>query len=343
VATVAGLFLVNWLRLPGATIIPTAAWTAVIVTSFEIPLGRSGDLRSFLLLLNTAVYGFLIVLVTLLTTPFMSEYWVMNLVLFCIAFAYGYFACQTPGISYWMQCTLLLIASLVALNAQAPVPFLSIINSYLGTMIGLSIGLTISRVLWPNLLQNALKRAIVRFCEAGALVLGNAPKNSTADPHSMLATSPLAVAQCITGLGVNRLLREEQVKWNSLVPVLIRLSAQLQRLAAIRTKTAPSPALQIRLDGLYDRFRSWMDSLGTFFRRPEGAKALPSLRDDVERLRQEEQRLRATAGSRTTPADVPSEAIMYLGEYALAAELLQQCGDLASTLRLTEYWGDYFL
>jgi hypothetical protein len=32
-----------------------------------------------------------------------------------------------------------------------------------------------------------------------------------------------------------------------------------------------------------------------------------------------------------------------LNEYLVAAELMQQCGDIALSLRLSEYWGDYFL
>jgi hypothetical protein len=32
-----------------------------------------------------------------------------------------------------------------------------------------------------------------------------------------------------------------------------------------------------------------------------------------------------------------------LNEYLVAAELMRQCGDIALSLRLSEYWGDYFL
>jgi hypothetical protein len=84
--SVISLFLVFWLHLPGSSIIPTAAWTAVLLASYEIAFGRPGHLRSFQNLLWTALIGFLIVLMTLVLTPFMSNYWLMNLILFCILF-----------------------------------------------------------------------------------------------------------------------------------------------------------------------------------------------------------------------------------------------------------------
>jgi uncharacterized membrane protein YccC len=123
--SVISLSLVVCLHLPGSSIIPTAAWTAVLVTSYEIAFGRPGHLRSFRNLLMTALIGFLIMLLTLVLAPFMSNYWFMNLILFCILFGYGYFASKTPGMTFWILGTLLLVSVLVALNAQNPVPFAS--------------------------------------------------------------------------------------------------------------------------------------------------------------------------------------------------------------------------
>jgi hypothetical protein len=98
--SVVSLFLLVWLHLPGAPIMPVAAWLALIFTSYEIPLGRPGHVRSFQNLLQTALYGLLIVVAMLVLTPFMSNYWFMNLILFCVLFAHGYFAAKTPGLAF---------------------------------------------------------------------------------------------------------------------------------------------------------------------------------------------------------------------------------------------------
>jgi hypothetical protein len=130
--SVVSLFLLVWLHLSGATIMPVAAWLALIFTSYEIPRGRPGHVRSFQNLLQMVLYGFLIVLVLFVLTPLLSNYWFMNLILFCTLFAHGYFASKMPGLAFWMLGTLFLVSVLVALNAEKPVSFAAIMDSYLG-------------------------------------------------------------------------------------------------------------------------------------------------------------------------------------------------------------------
>jgi uncharacterized membrane protein YccC len=260
---------------------PVAAWLALIFTSYEIPLGRPGHVRSFQNLLQTALYGFLIVLVMLVLTPFLSNYWFMNLILFCVLFAHGYFAAKTPGLAFWMLGTLFLVSVLVALNAQKPVPFATIMDSYLAVIIGLTIGVTIARVLWPRLPQNELKEATARFCDAAKLALDENCEVSMSSINSTLSTLPLDIARTTAALGVNRLLRQEQAKWNRLVPILISLSAQLPRLTSIRAKVADSQEVRPYLDSFHQEFCSWMEALGRFFRLPDNKKTLPSVEVSV--------------------------------------------------------------
>jgi hypothetical protein len=60
-------------------------------------------------------------------------------------------------------------------------------------------------------------------------------------------------------------LRQEQAKWNRLVPILISLSAQLPRLTSIRAKIADSQEVRLYLDSFHQDFGSWMEALGRFF------------------------------------------------------------------------------
>ena len=341
--SVVSLFLVVWLHLPGAPLLPVAAWLALIFTSYEIPVGRPGHVRAFRKLLQTALYGFLIVLVMLVLTPFMSNYWFMNLILFCILFAHGYFASKTPGLAFWMLGTLFLVPVLVVLNAQKPVPFAAIMDSYLGVMIGLTIGVTIARVLWPRLPQNELKEATVRFCDVAKLALGENSEASVSSINSTLSTLPLDIARTTAALGFNQLLREEQAKWNRLVPILISLSAQLPRLASIRAKVADSQEVRLYLDSFHQDFRSWMEALGRFFRRPDNKKTLPSVRVLIDGLKQRMERLKVSELLHPSSNGQSPETLMDMNEYLVAADLMQQCGDIALSLRLVEYSGDYFL
>jgi hypothetical protein len=119
---------------------------------------------------------------------------------------------------------------------------------------------TIARVLWPRLPQNELKEATARFCDAAKLALDENSEVSMSSIHSTLSTLPLDIARTTAALGVNRLLRQEQAKWNRLVPILISLSAQLPRLTSIRAKVADSQEVRLYLDSFHQDFGSWMEA-----------------------------------------------------------------------------------
>jgi hypothetical protein len=143
--------------------------------------------------------------------------------------------------------------------------------------------------------------------------------------------------------GVNGFLRQEQAKWNRLIPVLMCISAQLPRLTSIRAKLIDSQELRLYLDSFHQDFRSWMGALGRFFRQPDSKQTLPSLQGPIDRLKQRIEGLTVTgAWHRSSNGSAP-ETLIDVYEYLVAAELMRLCGDIASGLRLVEYSGDYFL
>ena len=341
--TVVSLFLLEWLHIPGASFMPVAAWLAVIFTSYQIPSGRPGHIRAFRNLLLMALYGIVTVLGLLVLTPFLSNYWFMNLILFCVLFAHGYFASKTAGLAFWMLGTIFLVSILVGLNAQKPVPFTDIVESCLGVMTGFTVGVTIARLLWPRLPQKELKAATARFCDAAKLVLAENPTLSMSSINSSLSALPMDIARTTAVLGVNCFLRQEQAKWNRLIPVLMCIGDQLPRLTSIRGKFIESQELGLDLDSLRQDFRTWMDALGRFFRRPDARQTLPSLQGLIDRLKLRIEGLTVTASLHRSSNGAAPETLIHVHEYLVVAELMRLCGDLASSLRLVEYSGDYFL
>jgi uncharacterized membrane protein YccC len=341
--TVVSLFLLKWLHPPGASLVPVAAWLAVIFTSYQIPSGRPGHVRAFRDLLLMALCGIVALLGLLVLTPLLSNYWFMNLVLFCVLFAHGYFASKTPLLAFWMLGTIFLVSILVGLNTQKPVAFTDIVGSCLGVMTGFVVGVTLSRVLWPRLPQKELQAATVRFCDAAKLVLAENPAVSMSAISTTLSALPLDIARTTAVLGVNGFLRQEQAKWNRLIPVLMCIPDQLQRLTSIRSKLIDSQELGLYLDSFHKDFRTWMDALGRLFRQPESNQILPSLQGPIDRLKQRIQGLKVTAPLQRSSDGSAPETLIAVHEYLVAAELMRLCGDIASSLRLVEYSGDYFL
>jgi uncharacterized membrane protein YccC len=341
--TVVSLFLLEWLHLPGGSFMPVAAWLAVIFSSYQIASGRPGHIRAFRSLLLMALYGIVTVLGLLVLTPLLSNYWFMNLILFCVLFAHGYFAAKTSGLAFWMLGTIFLVSILVGLNTQKPVPFTDIVESYLGVITGFAVGVAISRLLWPRLPQKELKAASTRFCDVAQSVLAQNPIGSKGSIDSTLSALPLDIARSTAVLGINGFLRKEQTKWNRLIPVLMCISTQLPRLTSIRAKLTSSQELGLYLDSFHQEFRSWIDALGCFFRQPDSKQTLPSLQGLIDRLKQRIAGLTVTAPLDPSSNGSAPETLTDVHEYLVAAELLRLCGDIASSLQLVEYSGDYFL
>jgi len=143
------LLVVEWLH-PPSTFVPSGAWLVIIVTTIGTP---TGDLRLFAALFRTAIYGALITLGMFFLAPAISNYWVMNLVVFAVLFPAGFATGRKVSFPFWIGAVLLLVSGIIGLNAQIPVNSQLIIESYLGVMTGLTIGVVVSRLCWPRLPQ----------------------------------------------------------------------------------------------------------------------------------------------------------------------------------------------
>jgi len=175
------------------------------------------------------------------------------------------------------------------------------------------------------------------------LVLAENPTVSMNSINSTLSALPLDIARATAVLGVNGFLRQEQVKWNRLIPVLMCISAQLPRLTSIRYKLIDAQELGLYLDSLHQNFRTWIYALGRLFRQPDSRQTLPSLQGLIDRLKQRIEGLTVTAPLHRSSNGSAAETLIDVHEYLVAAELMRLCGDIASSLRLVEYSGDYFL
>ncbi len=125
-ALIAIVFL-RWIHPPGAANVPTWAWIFTILRGGFFRVGSGSDLRSF----RTAVCGSLFLagctFLLIIITPLLASYTVMNLVLFLVLFATGFFTAKYTAISFWSEFTFLTLSALVALNPQVPVSSQTII------------------------------------------------------------------------------------------------------------------------------------------------------------------------------------------------------------------------
>ncbi len=161
IAVIIGLAVQNWLQPPGGSMVTLATFVFSALT--RLYPGGEGDRRAFHYAAITAIWGLLYIPFMLVIAPMLSEYLVLNMLLFSALFLYGFLSFGIPGLNFAMQVALLGIVGTVSLNAQEPVDFQAIIGVYFGIMLGIGISALIQRLLWPVLPQWQLRDRLLEW------------------------------------------------------------------------------------------------------------------------------------------------------------------------------------
>src|ERR1700737_3655880 len=246
-AAAISLVIVEWLHPPGGTIVPSAAWVVIVVTTNGTPIG---DLRLFTALSRTVIYGALITLGMFFLAPAMSNYWVMNLVVFSVLFPTG-IATPKVGFPFWIGSVILLVSGIAGLNAQVVVDAKLIVDTYLGVITGLTIGVVISRLSWPRLPQKLLHKKLVGYFAACGKVLEETSTDRIEQLSSKIPVTPVEALSYAQAMGVDRRLRAEQTKVMALLPVLITLSVDLNSLVSFK-RNEPIQVVDVVLQPIFD-------------------------------------------------------------------------------------------
>jgi hypothetical protein len=156
-AATTAILLLMWINPPGPGSIPLVAFFLIVLGRPFLRAGGTGDLRSFqnsfLAALGSAGCAGLLIL----TTPFLANYFVMNLALFLILFVFGFLTARRVGVTFWMQIGMLAIFIFVGLNPQQPVATQTIIDAYVGFIVGMGIATVVGRLIWPVLPQMVMR------------------------------------------------------------------------------------------------------------------------------------------------------------------------------------------
>ncbi|MEY2603429.1 MAG: hypothetical protein QOH31_1203 [Verrucomicrobiota bacterium] len=327
------LFLVVWLRLPGGGLVPTAAASAVFSTSFEIPLGRPGDLRSISYLIFLGFVGLVSTIAELILMPYLSNYWILNVSLFAILFGYGYFCSKHPGVPFWILFILLSVSNLVSVDPQQPVSFSSIADAYLGLMTGLTLGVVISRCLWPALPQNELLKKARDFFQECVSLISDSSETKKAAARLSIETLPGQMAQAADAVDVSPVLRRERDRWVELLALLMRVCSHLRRLTSLDSKSMT----------LIGRLTSYLSNLRDFFENRSRNIEPHFLAEEIASLKDELRKAAQATAELNRPDGRPLKRLIDVNRCLVMAELLQQCGEIIAGLKLDEYRGDYCL
>ena len=306
--------------------------------------GGSGDLRAF----QTALAGSVVLagcaVLLLLTTPFLANYFIMNLALFFVLFAFGFVTARIAGINFWMQLGYLSISLFVGLNPQEPVPSQAIINTFLYLALGIWVATAVSRLVWPVLPQYVLRDDLLGlFGRLQALLKGQPHPQKI---HAELTVLPLEALQAIHQLRTASCSAEERTRLAALIHALQTLATQIGQLVARRQilQDIAEPQLRLQFECLEFKFKQVLEAFGECFRQGDGRRPLPELQGALAGLDQAVQavRDRHRAAGRL-PAEAPWRPLALVDRYHATAEALEGCGRLLGGLQLQRYWGDHAL
>jgi uncharacterized membrane protein YccC len=342
-AAVIAVVCLKWIHPPGAANVPTWAWLFVVLRRTFFRLGGSSDLRCF----QTAILGSLILAgcaaLLVFLTPLLASYTVMNVALFLVLFATGFFTARITGITFWSEFTFLTTSAFVALNPQVPVSSQTIIDSFVGTIFGLSIATLVSRLIWPLLPQRILRDTLIAlFAQMKALLAGDPGREKIMTQLTDLPVEALGTLPKIQLAGCSQ---EEKAKLTAVVRSLQRVVSRLGELVSRRglTPEIAQKILKSRFEAVEIEFLQMVDAFATCFREGDCRRGFPSVRGALMELDNTVQQIR----DRDLLGHLPSEASLrfldIIGRYHATAEALEECGRLMGALRVERYWGDYRL
>jgi len=150
-ALVAALILDNWLHPPGGPMFVLGSWAFTAMNAASP--GGQGDRRAFHLIPLNVVALAALSMGILVARPMLSSYAVMNVIIFCWLFVWGYQSFATRGMTIPMQIGMLVAVGILGLNGQEPVSVQSVANLFFGLVLGLVVSAIFQRLLWPSLPQ----------------------------------------------------------------------------------------------------------------------------------------------------------------------------------------------
>jgi uncharacterized membrane protein YccC len=345
IAVTLGLFVQNWLSPPGGSTIVLATWVFTILS--RLYPGGQGDRRAFHCVVYTASGGILYVLVMLMLTPALSDYLILNIVLFVTLFLFGYLSQAIPGITFAMQIAMLGTVSTVGLNAQKPVTFQSITGVYFGIVSGLILSALVQRLLWPVLPQRQIRDRVLELLRLCKTILQLPPDQRPLWLHQRLALIPGEALRWIDVMNKPDCPPDEPPRLREYVKTLRRAASHLLSSAGRLLPLLPGAQAdegRKALLSLREVMDAELSSQADLFRlRETSIPTRSALEEALNEMHRWVAKLRLWILANNVPVE---ESIRLLGladRLEMAANELLAASRQAAALRLRLYLGDYIL
>lgn len=340
-AMVVAMAIDNWVHPPGGPMFVLGAWIFTALNAASP--GGQGDRRAFHLI-PLAVAGLAALCVLLaVTSPMLSSYAVMNTLIFCFLFVWGFLSFRTRGMTIPMQASMLILVGILGLNGQRPVDFQAISGLFFGLVLGLTLSSLFQRLLWPSLPQWEIRDRLLEVVGICRGLLARKPLPLWT--RTRLALIPSEIAARLPHLSQPICPDGEVPRLSALMRTLVRIGGNLA-LTLDRIQIPPPEAAAGKLL-LADLERKLADGLANLQLGISGTGVDPldeaPIRQAVQALRSWMAETRLQMIARDCPPIESARLAGFCERYALLAGDLLEAHQTFSQLQLPLYMGDYSL
>jgi uncharacterized membrane protein YccC len=338
-AAAIAILLLMWINPPGPDSIPLVAFFLTVLGRPFLRAGGTGDLRSFQNSFLAAVGSAACAGLLILTTPFLANYFVMNMALFLILFVFGFFTAGRAGVNFWMQIGMLAIFIFVGLNPQQTVATQTIIDAYVGFIVGMAIATVVGRLIWPVLPQMVMRdNLLALFAHIKALLDG--------DPHeekiqTQLAILPLEALHASRQIRIAGCSEQEKARLGALIRALQTLATRTTVLVS-RKHILPAitqTILRPRFERLEVEFKQMLDAFAECLQQGDCRRELPSLDPPFGEMEGAFDSIHQGEIFKGQQLESPVRVLELMDHYLATGEALEECRRLIGTLKIHRYWG----
>jgi uncharacterized membrane protein YccC len=342
-ATLALLY-VNWINPPGGAALPFAAWLFTLLS--RLYPGSEGDRRAFTYVIPVALFGIPYSLLLLFLTPFLADYFVMNIFLFIGLFLLGFTIARQGGVSFYTQAGMLFFVGTISMNPQMPVGFQAIVDNYFGVVLALVLSSIVQRLLWPLLPQREICHLFAEYFACCRKLLGTVSPAEFGHLQDRLALIPPEIASWIRVTSTPEYPKGETQKLTDLLHTTQRLGYTI--LSARKLSDLDIPAeiraeLDVNMKSIELGNREALQALEEAFAKGKRGAMPPS---QLAIFRPIEKPLSKVRHDYLSGVLYFTQAIPFLGAVDFletTARTLDKCIDQLRGLELEAYSGDYAL
>ena len=346
ITVILAIIFCDWIHPPGADLIPVAAWFFIMLPRTYFYGDKDQKVIRYAFFGGLA--GILALILFTFLTPWIANYFYINIFVFVSFFLLGWAYFDYLGIfSQLMYALTLAIAGIVNICQYWPPPPHSFQNWYFGIVVGMAFCALVQRLLWPPLPQNEFFSICQCYFAGCRNLLAHSFGGSKLTPDPAILQTAWNTDQWVDALPLRACVPQERQRLHEFLSQMRSTGYQLAMLKDAERQEATnvclsklSPILVPLKKNLHSDLNECQQAFQNRHAFPLPSPPRPS---PTERFHSVYQKVREQALLKPESTPVVMEVLGTLHRLEEAASTAWHCRQLVSHLQLENYAGDVAL